>query len=358
MTATLHVISGLGTGGAETTLVQLAGSLLARGMSQHVVSLGSRGTFADDLEMRGVPVTTLGIRSAYGGPRGIWRLIRLVGLLQPKVIQGWLYHGDLMAALAHQLAPGRRQRRLFWNLRASNMDMARYGWIVRLCALTSSWPDVIVANSQAGAAFHTAQGYRPRRMEVIANGIDIKKFRPDAAEREQIRVELGIAPDAVVAVHVARVDPMKDHATFYAAMALNPGIIGLSVGRGTKQLAPPPNVRALGQRSDVERLYAGADIVVSSSAFGEGFSNTIAEGMSAGLVPVSTDVGDARLIVGTTGQIVAAGDSAALAAAIAAEAGQPLEQRRERGLEARKRVVGSFTLDQATNSFAHLYLEA
>ncbi len=35
----MHVITGLGTGGAETMLVQLAAALQARGMSQHVITL-------------------------------------------------------------------------------------------------------------------------------------------------------------------------------------------------------------------------------------------------------------------------------------------------------------------------------
>ena len=89
---------------------------------------------------------------------------------------------------------------------------------------------------------------------------------------------------------------MKDHATFLAAMAELPSLTGVMVGEGTSELAAPPNVRALGRRRDTPALYAAADIVASTSAFGEGFSNVIAEGMSAGLVPVATDVGDAAAL--------------------------------------------------------------
>ena len=129
------------------------------------------------------------------------------------------------------------------------------------------------------------------------------------------------------------------------------------VGAGTEAFVCPPNVRALGARRDIEHVYAAADLVVSSSAFGEGFSNVLAEGMSAGLVPVATDVGDARRIVGPTGRVVAPRSAAALAAAIKAEATLSADERCNRGLQARTRIVGSFARAGAINAYADLYRE-
>ena len=135
------------------------------------------------------------------------------------------------------------------------------------------------------------------------------------------------------------------------------GVEATPVGAGTETLVCPPNVRALGIRRDVERVYAAADLVVSSSAFGEGFSNVLAEGMSAGLVPVATDVGDAGRIVGPIGHVVAPRSPTALAAAIKAEATLALDQRRDRGRQARARIVGSFARARAIDAYAHLYQE-
>ena len=351
----LHVISGLGTGGAEAMLLQVTGALQAKGMPQHVVSVTGRGRYADELEARGVPVTALDIKSVFGGLRGLLRLARIIGQLQPQVVQGWMYHGDLMALFAHYLARERVPRRLYWNLRASNMDQGGYGWLMRLNAFLSHWPDIVIANSKAGADYHIGLGYRPRRLEVIANGIDTDRYRPDPQARKAVRAELNIPAQTVVAIHVARVNAMKDHATFLAAMSSVPNVVAIMAGDGTDKLKAPPNVRALGLRSDTPRLNAGADIVVSTSAFGEGFSNAIGEGMSTGLVPIATDSGDARLIIGDTGAVVATGDASALASRIAAEAAATPEQRHARGLAARARIEQEFPLHRAVNAFARLY---
>jgi glycosyltransferase involved in cell wall biosynthesis len=356
MTTVLHVISGLGLGGAERMLAETAIGLHHHGLAQHVVSLRGRGPYADDLAAAGIAVRALDIVSAPRALAVLWRLRKLVHRIKPDIIQGWMYHGDLAALAAHLIARGRSRRRLCWNVRASDMDDIRYAKLIRICGLFSRWPDVVVANSEAGARFHTARGYRPRRIVVIPNGIDTDKFCPDPRARSALRAELGLG-DKVVAVHVARVDPMKDHATFLAAMASLPAIVGLVVGAGTENLVCPPNVRALGVRRDIERVYAAADLVVSSSAFGEGFSNALAEGMSAGLVPVATDVGDARRIVGPAGHIIAPRNPTALAAAIKAEAALSPDQRRDRGLQARARIVGSFARAQAIDAYARLYQE-
>jgi glycosyltransferase involved in cell wall biosynthesis len=268
-----------------------------------------------------------------------------------------MYHGNLFAALAHRLMPRSGTQALFWNLRASNMDEARYGALLRLTARLSTWPDIVIANSESGAQFHRDRGYRPRRMVIIDNGIDTERFRPDEKARLDVRRELAIPSDVPLAIHVARVDPMKDHDTFLTAMAKLPSATALMVGRGTERLVTPPNIVGLGLREDVERLYAAADFVVSSSAFGEGSSNVIAEGMSAGLVPIATDVGDVKRIVGDTGYVVPPRNADALAASLSDACGLG-EARAARGLRARARVLEKFTIQRCLDAYLGLYQEA
>ncbi len=60
-------------------------------------------------------------------------------------------------------------------------------------------------------------GYRPRRAEVIPNGIDVERFRPSGEARAQVRAELGLSASTLLIGLIARYDPAKDHANFLRA---------------------------------------------------------------------------------------------------------------------------------------------
>jgi glycosyltransferase involved in cell wall biosynthesis len=357
VTKVMHVISGLGTGGAESFLVALATQLKAHGVEQHIVSVKDGGANAVKLEAAGIPVTILWVSGLAAAAKAYGPLLDLVTREKPEVLQGWMYHGDLFATLMHSLA--RRSPRLFWNIRCSDMRLDDYSiqlkMVVRACAWASRRPDVVLANSRAGGDVHLKAGYRPRRLEIVPNGIDTARFKPDGTVRAGVRSELGLSPDIPLLFHVARVDPMKDHLTMLAAAeGLHAGKLVL-VGRGTEKLSRPEGVIALGERSDVPRLLAAGDLVVSSSAYGEGFSNAIAEGMAAGLVPVATDIGDVREIIGITGEVVPMGNAGNLRRAIDRLLQLPAAERQAKGLAARDRIEKQFSLDRAVDRFAALY---
>jgi glycosyltransferase involved in cell wall biosynthesis len=355
----LHVITGLGLGGAEGQLTALLARAPRAGTEPAVASLLPGGENREALARAGVSVTDLGMARGVPDPRAVARLVTAIKAMRPHVLQSWMYHADLVATAAHAILGKAVRPRLVWGVRCSDMDTARYGLALRvviaLSARLSGRPDAVVVNSQTGRAVHEGLGYRPKRFVFIPNGIDTERFRPDPAARRAMRGELGVAEDAVVAIHVARHDPMKDHETFLAALAANPGVTGIAVGLGTESLPARPNLMALGARRDVPRLLGAADIFVSSSAFGEGFSNAVAEAMATGLPAIATDVGDARFILGGTGAIVPPRDARALAQALSELAALGAAERQARGAAARARIVAEFPLARAAERFAALY---
>lgn len=357
----LHVIAGLGVGGAERMLAALVAAPRAEPHRQLVVDLIGSGALAPEIRAAGVEVRELGLAGPLSVPRVVAALARIVRETQPAAIQSWMYYADLFSLWALDRSGRRKATRLYWGVRCSDMDQSRYGaalrWTIRACARRANRPDAVVANSYAGRAFHRRLGYAPRAFPVIPNGVDTARFRPDEAARQRVRAELGIHGGAFVAIHAARVDPMKDHATLASLAALRPGLVFLAAGKGTEALAGPQNLRGLGIRADMPSLYAAADCVLSTSAFGEGFPNVIAEGMAAGLPAVATDVGDARLIVGDTGIVASPRDAAALAATLDAIAGAAPAERAARGAAARARIEERFSLARCVAAFDALHRE-
>jgi glycosyltransferase involved in cell wall biosynthesis len=192
----------------------------------------------------------------------------------------------------------------------------------------SRWTDVIICNSQAGARHVSANGYPSGKVVVIPNGFDTERFRPDAAARARLRAEWGIAPDQPVLGLVARLDPMKDHATFTAAARLLLEQVPEARFVCAGDWIEPYRTRVLevlgrsglGERlkwysyvRDMPAFYNALDVSTSSSAFGEGVSNAVAESMASGIPCVVTDVGDSRLLVGEWGIVVPPSDPKALA---------------------------------------------
>jgi glycosyltransferase involved in cell wall biosynthesis len=355
----LYVTAGLRGGGAEAMLARLATAEPRLAEEITIVSLLPAEADVFRQITADVRVVELRFDTPGGIAAGLFKLAKLITKNRPDIVQGWMYHGDLAALVALVMSGQRARTRLIWSIRCSALDLRRYGvglrLVVQACTLLSGWPDLVTANSVAGLKSHLARGYRPRRAEVVANGIDVDGFKPDAAARRAVRSELGIPPDATVLAHVARVDPMKDHAGFLAAMTDLPDLTALMVGAGTEGLPAARNVVRLGRRRDVARLLAAADFVVSSSCFGEGFSNVLAEGMACGLPAIATDVGDAKLIIGDTGLVVPPESPNALVAAIRALACEPALARADRGRRARARIVENFAMSRALQRYGDLY---
>src|SRR5215472_8452683 len=107
----MHVITGLSTGGAETMLLKLLSA--ASGEMEHVVvSLGGEGTIGPRIAALGVPVHCLGLQRSAPNPFRALSILSLARRIGPQLIQGWMYHGNLMAGMAalalRKSAPGNK----------------------------------------------------------------------------------------------------------------------------------------------------------------------------------------------------------------------------------------------------------
>ena len=364
----IHVITGLNVGGAEQMLVRLLPGLEAQGVANMVLSLTGRGPLARAIEASGVRVLALNLPAGRPPLRGLGALVRLLRHERPDVVQGWLYHANLLAAVAGRLSGDK----VLWNIRSASPDLEIYGrstaLAVRAGAWLSPWPRVVIANSNAARRQHEVFGYRPRRWALIPNGFDLDRFRPDADAYRYVREELGLPPEARLVGHFGRFHPVKRHDVLLAAAArLLPRRADAHVllaGSGVTADNPalraglPPElarrVHFFGERHDLPRLMAALDALALSSD-SESFPNVVGEAMACGVPCVVTDVGDAAEIVGPTGIVVPPGDGAALADGLDRLLALPPEATRALGAQARSRIEARYSLSRIVEQYGALY---
>jgi glycosyltransferase involved in cell wall biosynthesis len=373
----MHVITGLSTGGAETMLLKLL-SAASEDMEHVVVSLGDEGTVGPRIATLGVPVHCLGLKRNVPNPIQALSILSLARRIDPELIQGWMYHGNLMASLAKlglRKNSSRKKVPVLWNIRQTVYDLRRERWLtakfIRLGARLSSRPAAIIYNSQTSASQHEDLGYRAEKRIVIPNGFDCQLLSFDEAARKAVRAELGIADNTVLVGLVARYHPMKDHVGFLKAAAMvvrsHPQTRFVLAGTGVSYKQPElvaaiqqnelgDRVILLGERADIPRLNNAFDIGCSASAWGEGFSNSIGEAMACGVPCAVTDVGDSAYIVADSGFIAPPRDPEALAKAIVRLIDMGQSGRQQMGAKARQRIETEFSLPAIVQSYESLYL--
>ena len=367
----VFITSGLSTGGAESMLFKLLENIDRVCFEPRVISLTTLGEIGERIEQLGICVETLGMVSGRRNVFSLFRLVRLLRNARPDIVQTWMYHADLIGGIAARLVGCRN---VVWALRNSNLsaDMIKSStlMVVRTCALMSSWlPRQILSCSTCARAVHIGFGYRQDKINVIPNGFDTARFRPDIVSRSSVRQELGLLGGTKLVGLMARYDPQKNHAGFIEAAAVIrkalPNVHFLMAGCGVDDenmtLKALVNARGLdrfihllGRRDDMPSLMAAMDVLISPS-YGEAFPNVLGEAMACGTPCVVTDVGDSAEIVGETGRIVQSGDMEGLAHHVIELLGLPMEARELLGLQARARVKKRYEIGVVARSYEAFY---
>ncbi|MDB6120228.1 MAG: glycosyl transferase group 1 [Verrucomicrobiaceae bacterium] len=360
----LFVITALGTGGAEMMLTQLITHLDPQRFSPHVISLTEGGKYAAILNTAGIPVHHLSMAAGKPSLRSLMRLRLLTRDISPALIIGWMYHGNLAATLASWIGS---HVPVLWNVRQSLYSLAlekrSSAMVIKLLARLRFNPAQILYNSQISARQHEGIGYDSRKTMIVPNGFNTDAFKPDPAARQSVREELNLPADSLLIGRFGRYSAMKDYPTFIAAMQklqqTHPQARAIIAGTGTEGLKAdasfPSNIIVLGERNDLPRLTSAIDIACSSSAFGEGFPNVVAEAMSSSIPCVATDVGDSAWLLGNAGRVVAPNDAEALAQALSELLTGSPQARQSLGQQGRQRILTDFSLPAVVSQFESLF---
>ena len=354
-------------------LVKLLGGFPSS-IRSSVIVLRNKGPLAKDIEALGIEVYALGLGYGKYSVRNIWQLLKYVRRFRPSLVQGWMYHGNIVAWLiAKTITP---KPKLIWNIRQTlytiKAEKPMTHALIRFGALISRAPERIIYNTRLSAQHHEQKGFNAQARVIIANGFDVNIFLPDRSARRDIRQRLSIPSSMRIVGHIARFHPMKDHIGFLQAASIVADKIKdihfVLAGRNVVSTNPQfatilckPSLRGrvtlLGERADIPKLMAGFDIFVMSSAWGEGFPNVVGEAMACAVPCVVTDIGASADIVGDYGCVVRPKDHEALGEAMIDMLAIERRELMELGKKAQARIKRHFSQEQIREIYVNLYRE-
>lgn len=292
----LHIITGLGVGGAEQQLRLLLRHLPA---TCDVVTLTNPGPVADGLTADGVRVIHLGM----SGNRDVGAVPRLAKVIRGggyDLVHTHLFRACLYGRIAARLAGTRAVVATEHSLGDSQMEGRPLTAGVRALYLTGErLGRATVAVSPSVAERLSRWGVPRQRIHVVPNGIDVERFRFDPRARIVARRQLGLPDEAFVVGGVGRLAESKHFDVLLHALAALPQDVRvLLVGGGpdedrlratAAQLGLANRVVFAGERphlseegTDLPALLAAMDVLASPSPE-EAFGLAVVEGLAAGL---------------------------------------------------------------------------
>jgi glycosyltransferase involved in cell wall biosynthesis len=348
----VHVALQLQVGGMEKLLVEFARYVDRQQFELLFVSLGERGSLAEDIEACGWPVVALQGREGLSA-KLLWRLVRVFRSWNADIVHTHNSKPLVYAGPAARLAGIKRVVHTRHGQRYQAGSRA-----TKLFRFAARFADRVVSVSKDSARLSALEGIPADKISTVWNGIDISKF------------EYVGPKDGGPAAMVGRLSPEKDVETLIRAVPLvlrhHPHFLLLIAGDGpcrtdlqplAASLGVVDHVRFLGEVRDVAGLLAGSSMFVLPSLT-EGISLTLLEAMARGLPVIATRVGGNPEVVveGETGFLVPTRSPVDLAEAILKLIGDP-QQGRSMGLAGRTRVERDFDVRRMVAEYESLYLE-
>jgi glycosyltransferase involved in cell wall biosynthesis len=369
----LHIISGLRRGGAESILYRLC---------QHdkenrhvIISLTDSQDDGMIHNKNNVSVHKLNFSNRKINLFELFKLYKHIKKIKPDVVQTWMIHADMIGGIVARLAG---VNNIFWSVHYTNLVKGKSKRLTILLTKINAFlsyfiPKKIIYCAEKSKEVQESLGFKKTKGVVIQNGYDVESFVQNTSLGLKFRNELDIHPEAFVIGHVGSYHPLKDQANlvealtlldqrgfnFYAAFAgdnldnNNSYLVSLLKNKGLSN-----RVHLLGRRNDIISIMNGIDLFILSSE-SEAFPNVLNEAMACGTPCVSTDVGDASIILGDTGWIVPSKDSESLYSSVIKAAQEKESNHRswsQRSIACRQRIVQKFSLEKMVKKYKEVWM--
>ncbi len=355
------IITGLGMGGAERQVCDLADQFTAKGHEVLLISMTGE-TVNRPLSVK-IEVAELNMaKTPIGFIKAYWQARQLIKQFKPDVVHSHMVHANLFARFlrltvsipklictAHNTNEGGRARVLAYRLTD------------RFCNISTN------VSQEAVDAFVAQGAVVPGRMLAMHNGIDTERFIFNASDRTRLRDELHISEKIPLLLAVGRLNKQKDYpnllTAFQQLIAAGSQAQLAIIGTGEEQvtliamvadLGLSERVHFLGLCRNVHEWMSAADVYAMSSAW-EGMPLVLLEAMSCERLVVATDCGGVKEVMGDCGFLVPPKNSTALAEGLNKALGLKPEAASVQGIWARQRIIDCYSLSAQAKCWLTLY---
>ena len=366
----VHIIGDLSIGGTERALFTLLTNSHNQEFKNYVIVLTGKGYFLDELKNAGIRVFALNLNSFFTSPLKLFNLILLVHKIKPDILQGWMYHSNMIVLLLKYTFI--RKPIIFWNIRQSLYSLVNEKKttviVIKVLKIFSPFVEKIIYNSNTSKIHHQDFGFSSASSFVIPNGFNTEIWKFNEKNRKEIRNRLKIDENELVLGYVGRFHKIKNIGLLLNALIpimnshlnLKVVFIGKDLDNNNPffkkfdNYLPKNKILKLGICNNISHYLSAFDAFCLCSN-SEAFPNVLGEAMSSSLFCISSNVGDVPYILGDTGLIFPNNDMNALRNAIEywIKNHQALKVK---GKMARHRIEDLFKTEFTANQYTALYL--
>lgn len=364
----LIIISNLNIGGAEMTMYKTI-VLLKNDIDFIVFSLSTDGNLSKRIKEEGIKVYNFELSKNF--IRTLKNLYLLIIAEKPDIVHTWMYHSDFFGGIIAKIA---KVKCIIWGIR--NTDLIKgTNFSTRIIGLINAIlsyfiPNKILVVSNSAMIKHKSIGYCSTKMIVIPNGFSHLDSGLSFVEKIKFRKYLKLPETSILIGSVGRFNQYKDHATFIkAGMKLldmvqpDTEITFLIIGKNVnnpflKGLINKSNYeekfKFFEETNDINKFYSIFDIFCLHS-ISEGFPNVLAEAMLMGCVCISTDVGDAKLILNDDERIIPPKSPDLLAHKLFETINLSKNEKDIIGLQNTRRIISNYSIESMKKKYFNIY---
>ena len=365
----LHIISGLGDGGAEANLYNFV--CHTKNQINYVISLKDKGKYGPLLEKKGIEVYYINFSNIISFVNKFIYLFKLIKKLKPDIVQTWLYHADLIGGCAAYLA---KSKNIFWGIHHTSLEYRFNKKSIILISKLNSFlsniiPRRIVVCAEKSMDEHIKKGFNKYKFIVIRNGLDLNKFKLSESIRKKYREKIKINQSELLLGTVARFNPIKDFPTLIKAIKKlkSSGLdfkylfVGENMDLDNKTLVNmiekynlKDTIKLIGQEESISSVMNAIDLHILSSK-SEAFPMVILESLACGTPSISTNVGDVSRIIKNKKFLVDKENYLSLYNAINEFLNLELEEKEKISKEGIDHIKFNFSIEKMTKEYLKVY---